>query len=75
MGKNETTIEARGEVVQAYPNAVFAVKLDDTGTIIQASLAGRLRKYYTRILLGDFVKVKLSPYDNLQKGVIIYREK
>jgi translation initiation factor IF-1 len=75
MAKNETVIEARGQVVTSYPNATFDVKLDDTGTIIKAGLAGKLRRYYTRITIGDFVKIKLSPYDNLQKGVIVYREK
>jgi translation initiation factor IF-1 len=49
------------------------VKLD-TGHEVLAYLSGRMRKYYIRILLGDRVRVELSPYD-LTRGRIVYRYK
>jgi len=62
-----------GEVVEALPNAMFRVKLDNDHEVI-AYAAGKMRKFYIRILLGDRIKVEVSPYD-LQRGRITYRYK
>ena len=70
---NEEKIEVEGLIVEALPSTQFTVKLDN-GHKVLAYLSGRMRKYYIRILLGDRVKVELSPYD-LKRGRITYRFK
>lgn len=64
-------IELEGEVIEAKPNAMFLVKLEN-GHQIMAHISGRMRKFYIRILPGDKVRVEVSPYD-LNKGRITYR--
>lgn len=71
--KKEGKIEVEGSVIEALPGTQFRVKLD-TGHEVLAYLSGRMRKYYIRILLGDRVRVELSPYD-LTRGRIVYRHK
>jgi translation initiation factor IF-1 len=71
MAKTEEKIVVEGTVVEAMPSTTFRVQLDN-GHPVLAYLSGRLRKYYIRILLGDRVKVELSPYD-LTRGRIVYR--
>ncbi len=66
-------IEVEGTVVETLPNAMFRVRLD-TGHEVLAHISGRIRMYYIRILLGDRVRVELSPYD-LSRGRIVYRYK
>jgi translation initiation factor IF-1 len=73
MAKEEDKIQVDGLVVEALPGTQFRVKLDN-GHEILAYLAGRMRKYYIRILLGDRVRVEMSPYD-LSRGRIVYRAK
>ncbi len=73
MAKDEGKIELEGTVVEALPNAMFRVQLDN-GHEVLAYLSGKMRKYYIRVLLGDRVTVELSPYD-LTRGRIIYRHK
>ena len=69
MSKSE--IEFNGEVLEALPNALFVVELEN-GTQIQAHLAGKMRMHYIRITPGDWVTVDMSPYD-LSKGRVIRR--
>ena len=69
----EETIEMDAEVVEPLPNAMFKVKLQ-TGQTILAYTSGKMRKFYIRILIGDRVRVELSPYD-LTRGRIIFRYK
>ncbi len=66
-------IEAEGTVIDTLPNAMFKVRLD-SGHEVLAHISGKMRMYYIRILLGDRVKVELSPYD-LTRGRIVYRYK
>jgi translation initiation factor IF-1 len=73
MAKNGEVIELQGAVVESLPNAQFKVKLE-TGQTILAHISGKIRKNYIRVLLGDVVKVELSPYD-MTRGRIIYRVK
>lgn len=73
MVKNKDVIELEGVVTEALPNALFRVKLE-TGQVILAHVSGKIRKNFIRILLGDKVKVELSPYD-LTRGRITYRSK
>ena len=72
-GEKRQRLEVNGTVVEALPNAMFRVNLD-TGQQVLAYLSGRMRRYYIKVLLGDRVRVELSPYD-LQKGRIVYRYK
>ncbi len=67
------TVEVRGTVVEALPNAMFRVELE-TGHEVLAHISGKMRMYYIRILLGDKGLVELSPYD-LTRGRITYRYK
>ncbi|WP_428386304.1 translation initiation factor IF-1 [Mucisphaera sp.] len=67
----EETIQLEGEVLDAMPNAMFRVKLENDHEII-AHISGKMRKFYIRILPGDRVTVDISPYD-LTKGRITYR--
>jgi len=73
MAKEEDKILVEGVIIEALPGTQFRVKLDN-GHIVLAYLSGRMRKYYIRILLGDHVRVEMSPYD-LSRGRIVYREK
>lgn len=75
MGKSQA-IEVEGKVVAALPNAMFRVEADIGGEphMILATISGRMRKYYIRILPGDPVQVEVSPYD-LGRGRIVYRGK
>jgi translation initiation factor IF-1 len=67
----EEKIEFEGEVVEALPNAMFRVQLDN-GHEVLAHVAGKMRRYRIRILPGDRVRVEVSPYD-LNRGRIVYR--
>ena len=69
----EDIIEMSGEVTEKLPNAMFKVKLGN-GHEVLATISGKMRKYYIRILPGDKVTVEISPYD-LTRGRISYREK
>ena len=60
-------------MIDAQPNAMFKVKLDNDFEIL-AHISGKIRMNYIRILPGDRVKVELSPYD-LTRGRITWREK
>ncbi len=73
MPKKEEKIEVEGTVTEALPATQFKVELDN-GHMVLAYLSGKMRRYYIRILLGDRVKIELSPYD-LTRGRITYRYK
>ena len=66
-------IEIEGTVVEALPNAMFKVELEN-GHEILAHISGKLRMNYIRILPGDRVTVEVSVYD-LTKGRITWRMK
>lgn len=67
----EEHIEIEGVVIDALPNTLFRVKLEN-GHLITAHISGKMRKNYIRILTGDTVIVEMTPYD-LTKGRITYR--
>ncbi len=73
MAKNEEKIEVEGRIVEALPSTQFMVELDN-GHRVLAYLSGKMRRYYIRILLGDRVRLELSPYDPT-RGRIVYRYK
>lgn len=69
----EDQIEMEGTVIDALPNTMFRVQLEN-GHIILAHISGKMRKNYIRILKGDKVTVEMTPYD-LTKGRISFRHK
>lgn len=72
MAKNKEVIELQGIVKEALPGTQFRVELENGHEII-AHVAGKMRKYYIRLVPGDSVTVELTPYD-LTKGRITYRK-
>ena len=66
-------IEIEGVVVEKLPNAMFQVELENCHKVL-ATISGKLRMNYIRILPGDKVTLEMSPYD-LSKGRIIWRDK
>ncbi len=73
MAKKEGALEIEGTVVEALPNAMFRVELEN-GHRVLATISGKMRQHYIRILPQDRVVVELSPYD-LTRGRITYRHK
>jgi translation initiation factor IF-1 len=69
----QDAIELEGTVVEALPNAMFKVELEN-GHEILAHISGKMRMHYIKILPGDKVQVELSVYD-LDRGRITYRYK
>lgn len=82
MAQSKETFEVIGTVTETLPNTMFRVKLEEIpeelpieeGTKLLATISGKMRRYYIRILPGDRVKIELSPYD-LGRGRIVYRYK
>lgn len=70
MAKKDA-IRVEGKVLDALPNAVFRVELENGHQII-AHVSGKMRMHFIRILPGDKVTVEMSPYD-LSKGRIVLR--
>lgn len=66
-----TSIRVNARVVEALPNAVFRVELENKHQLV-AHVSGKMRMHYIRILPGDTVTVEISPYD-LSRGRIVYR--
>ena len=66
-------IELEGTILEAMPNAMFRVKLENEHEIL-AHISGKIRKNFIRILPGDKVKVEMTPYD-LTRGRITFRLK
>lgn len=73
MAKDDGKIQVEGTVIEALPGTQFRVRLEN-GHEVLAYLSGKMRKYYIRILLGDQVRVDMSPYD-LTRGRIVYRHR
>jgi translation initiation factor IF-1 len=69
----EELIETEGKILEALPNAMFRVELEN-GHRVLAHVSGKMRMHFIRILPGDKVKLELSPYD-LTRGRITFRVK
>ncbi len=72
MAKDDVIV-IDGKVVEALPNAMFRVELDN-GHIVLCHISGKMRMHYIKILPGDKVKVEITPY-SLDKGRITHRYK
>jgi len=73
MPKEKDVLRLQGEVVEALPNAMFRVELENE-LLILAHLSGKMRVHYIKVVPGDWVTVELTPYD-LSRGRIITRLK
>ena len=69
-------IQMEGVIVKALPNTMFTVQCEmgEQKLEVLATISGKMRKHFVRILPGDSVLVELSPYD-LKRGRIIYRNR
>ncbi len=72
MAKDDV-IQFEGQVVDALPNTMFRVKLEN-GHEVLCHISGKMRMNYIRILPGDKVTVEMTPYD-LNKARIVFRAK
>ncbi len=70
LPKNDA-VEMDGTIIDTLPNSQFTVRLDN-GHQLLAYTSGRMRRFRIRMLLGDRVKVEMSPYD-LSRGRVSYR--
>lgn len=77
MAKEDDKIEIEGRVQSTLPGGKFNVILSTEGFDghkVRARLSGKMRMHYIRIVPGDNVRLKVSPY-NLDEGLITYRER
>ena len=71
MSEKDEKVEMEGEVTEALRGRMFRVQLDN-GYETLGYVSGRLKRYRIRVMLGDRVRIELSPYD-LTRGRIVYR--
>ncbi len=71
MNKQDQSDNVSGVVVEALPNTMFRVELENEGGETMAYLSGKMRRYRIRVLIGDTVLIKTDPYGG--KGRIIKR--
>lgn len=71
MSKDDV-IEMTGKVKDVLPGNMFKVKVDDTDHTLLCYLGGKLKQHKIRVILGDSVRIEVSPYD-LSKGRVTYR--
>jgi translation initiation factor IF-1 len=72
MAKKEDLLELTGTVEEVLPNSTFRVKVDNMSQIVLCYTSGKLKQHKIKVILGDKVKIEMSPYD-LTKGRITYR--
>ena len=73
----DDVIEVNGVVLESLPNAMFRCAIDDapeTQEPVLATISGKIRKNFVKILVGDKVLMELSPYD-LTRGRITFRHR
>ena len=71
MAKSDETIEVEGSIIDVLPNQMFKVELEN-GHIVTCYTGGKMRRFRIRLVLGDKVKIEMTPYD-LNKGRITFR--
>lgn len=71
MAKSDDTIEVEGTITDVLPNQMFKVELEN-GHIVTCYTGGKMRRFRIRLVLGDKVKIEMTPYD-LNKGRITFR--
>lgn len=71
MAEKEEKIEMEGEIIESLRNRMFRIRLENGHEMIGYT-AGRMKRYRIRMMLGDRVRIEVSPYD-LDRGRIVYR--
>ena len=71
MSKNDL-IELTGVVQEVLPGSMYRIAVDNMPNILICYTSGRLKQHKIKIILGDRVKIEVSPYD-LTKGRVTYR--
>jgi len=71
MAKDDI-IELVGKVEEVLPGNMYRVKVENMPNILLCYMGGKLKQHKIRIILGDNVKIEVSPYD-LTKGRVTYR--
>ena len=69
--KAEKSIQVEGKISNVLPGTMFHVELDNKHTVL-AHISGKMRKRFIRLVIGDQVKIEMSPYD-ADKARIVYR--
>jgi len=72
MAKNSELIELTGRVTEVLPNSTFRVKVENMEHVLICYIGGKLKQHKIKVILGDNVKLEVSPYD-LTKGRITFR--
>ena len=72
MAKNSDLLELEGTVTEVLPNSTFRVQVNNMDALLLCYMGGRLKQNKIKIILGDNVRVEVSPYD-LSKGRITFR--
>ncbi|MBI2268075.1 MAG: translation initiation factor IF-1 [Candidatus Blackburnbacteria bacterium] len=72
-GGQEENERILGTVLESLPNTMFRIELSDGRKVI-ATVAGKMRRHFIRILPGDKVTVEMTPYDK-ERGRIVWRQK
>jgi translation initiation factor IF-1 len=72
MSKNSELLEVIGTIEEVLPNSTFRVKLENVEQRVLCYMGGRLKQHKIKVILGDNVKIEMSPYD-LTRGRITYR--
>ncbi len=73
MSEKEAGIEVQGKVEEVLAGSMYRIKVDE-GPMVLAYAAGKMKKFHIKIVLGDHVKLEISPYD-LTRGRITYRDR
>lgn len=71
MAKSDDTIEVEGTIIDVLPNQTFKVELENKH-VVTCYTGGKMRRFRIRLVMGDKVKIEMTPYD-LNKGRITYR--
>ena len=79
---DEGTIEVEGKVQEVLPNTLFKVEIEKSpdipelvGKVILCHISGKMRMHYIRLMVGDRVRIEMSPKYDLEKGRITFRLK
>lgn len=70
--EKDDVIELKGVVKEVLPGNMFRVKVDHFPNLLLCYMGGKLKQHKIRVILGDAVKIEISPYD-LTKGRVTYR--
>lgn len=72
MAKNLDLIELTGKVTEVLPNSMFRIKVENMEHELICYMGGKLKQHKIKVVIGDNVKIEVSPYD-LTKGRVTYR--